>query len=194
MTTTALDRTDDVTRLLARSRAGDAAARSALFERLLPALRRVAASHVRGERPGATLGVTALLGEAWLKLRDAAITGADRSEFLALASTAMRRILVDAARARAAARRDFRKRVPLDADFAAPETRDAYVVALDVALERLALEDAFLARLVDLRFFGGLTVEETAEALDCGSATVKRGWRLARAFLHREVTREEDGQ
>lgn len=191
MTTTALDE-NDVRSLLARSRAGDAAARPALFERLLPHLRRLASLHVRGERrAGATLGVTALLGETWLRLRAAELDCADRSEFLSVASAAMRHVLVDAARARRAGKRDERRRVPLGTDLAAPEERDAYVVALDAALERLAREDAFLARLVDLRFFGGLTVEETAEALSCGTATVKRSWRLARAFLHREVTREE---
>jgi RNA polymerase sigma factor (TIGR02999 family) len=189
-TTEALD-DRDVRRLLALARAGDAAARSALFERLLPRLRAIAAAHVRGERRHASVGVTALLGEAWLKLRALELPCADRSEFLSLASAAMRRVLVDAARRRSAAKRDARRRVPLDTDLAAPAARDAYVVALDAALERLAAADPWLARLVELRFFGGLTDEETAEALACGPATVKRAWRLARAFLHREVTRDD---
>jgi RNA polymerase sigma factor (TIGR02999 family) len=181
----------DITALLARYRDGDRDA----FDRLLPMV--YAELHGRAHRqlalrrPGDTLVTTALVHEAWLKLAgSAAQSWNDRIHFFAVASRAMRQILVDAARRKTAGKRGGGARaLSLDpADLATPD-RAEELVALDEALTRLAALDDRLARTVELRFFGGLSVEETAEALGVSPRTVKRDWRAARAFLYDAVTR-----
>ena len=152
-------------------------------------LRRLAASYLRHERPGQTLQPTALVNEAYLRLlKDRPDRWQNRAHFCAIAAHSMRQILIERARARGAQKRGgARARVTLDEALVAGGTRDIDLVALDEALARLAALDPEQARLVELRFFGGLTVEETAEAMNISPATVKRHWTVARAWLAREL-------
>jgi RNA polymerase sigma-70 factor (ECF subfamily) len=152
-------------------------------------LRRLAASYLRRERPGQTLQPTALVHEAYLRLmKDKPNRWQNRAHFCAIAAHSMRQILIERARARGALKRGgARPRVTLDEALIAGGERSIDLVALDEALERLAALDPEQARLVELRFFGGLTVEETAEAMDISPATVKRHWTVARAWLSREL-------
>lgn len=179
----------EVTRLLSAWSAGDAAALEALIPLVYDELRRLAGRELRGERPGHTLQPTAVVHEAFLKLvgqKDA--TWKNRGHFFAVAAQTMRRLLVDHARQRDAKKRGGEAvRVPLDAAGVTTLPRDADVLALDQALHRLAGLDATQARVVELRYFGGLTLEETAEALDTSSSTVERSFRLAKAWLYREL-------
>lgn len=178
---------DDVTQLLLAWRGGDEAA----FERLIPLvygeLRRLARARLRREPDGHTLQPTALAHEACLKLlRHPGVDWQGRAHFLALAALEMRRILVGHARRRRAAKRGGGATfVPLADDLAGAATVD--LVDLDDALAALARLDARQGRVVELRFFGGLTVEETAHVLGVSPATVKLDWSLARAFLRREL-------
>jgi RNA polymerase sigma factor (TIGR02999 family) len=165
------------------------------LDRLLPdaylELRRLAAAYLRRERPGQTLQPTALVHEAYLRLaKDKPGRWQNRAHFCAIAANSMRQILVERARARAAVKRGGgQQRLTLvdniDAGDAGPAPVD--LLALDQALTRLAALDAQQARIVELRYFGGLSVEETAEALEISPATVKRDWSVARAFLAREL-------
>lgn len=152
-------------------------------------LRRLAASYLRRERPGQTLQPTALVNEAYLRLlKDRPDRWQNRAHFCAIAAHSMRQILIERARARGAQKRGgARARVTLDEALVAGGNRDIDLVALDEALERLAKLDPEQARLVELRFFGGLTVEETADAMHVSPATVKRHWTVARAWLAREL-------
>jgi RNA polymerase sigma factor (TIGR02999 family) len=152
-------------------------------------LRRLAASYLRRERPGQTLQPTALVHEAYLRLmKDKPDRWQNRAHFCAIAAHSMREILIERARARGALKRGgAQPRVTLDESLVAGGQRGIDLVALDEALERLALLDPAQARLVELRFFGGLTIEETAEAMDMSPATVKRHWTVARAWLAREL-------
>jgi len=152
-------------------------------------LRRLAASYLRRERPGQTLQPTALVHEAYLRLiKDKPDRWKNRAHFCAIAAHSMRQILIERARARGAQKRGgARHRVTLDDALVAGGERSIDLVALDQALERLAAFDPDQARLVELRFFGGLTVEETAEAMDTSPATVKRHWTVACAWLAREL-------
>ena len=152
-------------------------------------LRRLAASYLRRERPGQTLQPTALVHEAYLRLlKDRPDRWQNRAHFCAIAAHSMRQILIEKARARDALKRGGGgPRVTLDEALVGGGELSIDLVALDQALERLAAIDAGQARIVELRFFGGLTVEETAEALDISPATVKRHWTLARAWLAREL-------
>ena len=152
-------------------------------------LRRLAASYLRRERPGQTLQPTALVHEAYLRLmKDRPERWQNRAHFCAIAAHSMRQILIERARARGAQKRGgARPRVTLDEALVAGGERSIDILALDEALERLAALDPEQARLVELRFFGGLTVEETAEAMDISPATVKRHWAVARAWLAREL-------
>jgi RNA polymerase sigma factor (TIGR02999 family) len=176
--------------MLAAVRDGDRAA----FDRLLPLiydeLRAVARRQLRRRRPGQTLDTTALVNEAYVKLVDR--KGADwrdRGHFLSVAAVAMRHILVDHARSRVALKRGGSLRVTLDeARLGADAGADVEILALDEALTSLASLDERLSRLVELRFFGGLTVEETAGLLGVSGRTVKRDWRKARAFLHSRLS------
>ena len=152
-------------------------------------LRRLAASYLRRERPGQTLQPTALVHEAYLRLmKDRPERWQNRAHFCAIAAHSMRQILIERARARGAQKRGgAQPRVTLDEGLVAGETPSFDLVALDEALGRLEQIDAEQARLVELRFFGGLTIEETAEAIGVSPATLKRRWSLARAWLFREL-------
>lgn len=152
-------------------------------------LRRLAAAYIRRERPGHTLQPTALVHEAYLRLmKDRPDRWQNRAHFCAIAARAMRQILIERARARGAQKRGGGgPRVTLEEALVAGEAPSVDLLALDEALQRLAALDPMHARLVELRFFGGLTVEETAEALDMSPATVKRHWSAARAWLAREM-------
>jgi RNA polymerase sigma factor (TIGR02999 family) len=163
-----------------------------MFPLVYDELRRIAARAMRGERPDHTLCATALVNEAWLEISKLTrIQWQNRSHFLAIAAQAMRRVLIDYAVARRRLKRGGGQTLqPLDADAVAiavvAEQADD-VLALDEALERLTAMNERHARIVECRFFGGMSVEETAEALDISPATVKRDWALARAWLNREL-------
>lgn len=175
----------EITRLLASLQQGESAA----FDRLLPLLyeelRIVARRQLRG-RHGQTLDTTSLVHEAYLKLVDQTqAQWQDRRHFLSVAAVAMRHILVDHARRRAAQKRGGdQAKVTLDDRVMGAEERTVEVLALDEALNALAAVDERLSRLVELRYFGGLSVQETAEVLSVSDRTVKRDWRKARAFLY----------
>ena len=165
-----------------------------LFPLVYAELRRIAAREMRRERPGRTLQTTALVHEAYLRLlKDTSLSFENRAHFLGIAARAMREILIEHARGRAARKRGGGAvRLTLD-DLAAPVAAPSVdVLALDEALERLARFDERHARVVELRYFGGLSVEETAAAMDLSPATVKRAWTLARAWLFRELKGEAD--
>jgi RNA polymerase sigma-70 factor, ECF subfamily len=180
-----------VTELLLAWGSGDRSALDELVPLVHQELRRLARSQMRGERDNHTLQTTALVNEAFLRLIDLRrIRWQDRAHFLALSAQLMRRVLVDHARTR-----NYRKRgggaatVALDDVAVAVPERAADLVALDEALENLARVDPRKSRVVELRFFGGLSVEETAEALNVSPETVMRDWRLAKVWLLREMSR-----
>ena len=182
----------DVTQLLVAWGAGDAAAAERLVPAVYAELRRQAARAMRREGSEITLQTTALVHEAYLRLVDQRrVVWRSRAHFFGVAAQLMRRILVDHARGRHAAKRGggLQQLSLLDADAAIPASAEVgvEVIALHEALERLAVLDPAQARLVELRYFGGLSIEETAEALDVSPATVKREWAIARAWLRREL-------
>jgi len=186
--------TQEVTELLQSWARGDRSALDRLVPLVHEELHRLAHRCMRHEQPGHTLQTTALVNEAYLRLVNADnVRWEDRSHFFAISATVMRRIMVDFARARRAKKRDaIRLKVPVDLEslqVAAPRP-DADVVALDDALQSLAAFDARGARIVELRYFGGLTVEESAEVLGVSSKTVKRDWAAARAWLMGELERD----
>jgi RNA polymerase sigma factor (TIGR02999 family) len=182
----------DVSRLLLAWSSGQKAA----FDKLLPLiyddLRRMARRHMGRQRVGHTLQTTALIHEAYLRLVDRSdVRWQGRAHFFAVAARAMRHILVDHARARQAAKRGGEaERVTLD-DVAAFWTEPAEMIALDDALRGLAAMDERKSQVVELKFFGGLSVEEIAEVLHVSPETVARDWRLARTWLLRELSRTE---
>jgi len=155
-------------------------------------LRRVARNYLRRERPGHSLQATALVNEAYLRLAKEGVRGwKNRSHFCAIAASSMREILVERARARKASKRGgSRIRVTLGDETAAVESKPVDLLNLDEALVRMEAFDPQLARIVELRFFGGLTVEDAAKTLKISPATVKRGWSLAKAWLRREMRKE----
>jgi RNA polymerase sigma factor (TIGR02999 family) len=171
-------------------RAGNAEARDRLFSIVYQDLRRIARSHLRGRATG-TLGTTAMVNEAYLRLAGpSAGPWQDRAHFFAVASRAMRQILVDQARRKLAQKRGGGAPVTsLESRDAGQEPRFLELIELDDALGRLAALNERLARIVELRFFGDLSEQETAEALGVNERTVRRDWRKARAFLH-HVLRE----
>lgn len=181
-----------MTHLLLAWRAGDAAAGEQLLPAIYAELHRQAARAMRRESPEHTLQATALVHEAYLRLVDQnRVEWRNRAHFFGVAAQLMRRILVDHARGRDAAKRGGGiKAVTLsDVDAAgSPGEKDLDVLALNEALETLAVLDPRQARLVELRYFTGLNIEETAEALDISPATVKREWAIARAWLRRELS------
>jgi RNA polymerase sigma factor (TIGR02999 family) len=144
---------------------------------------------MRGERPGHTLQATALVHEAWLRLIDTTrIEFENRSHFFAMAAQQMRHILVDHARARRAGKRGGKaEKLPLNEVVVGPEAEQADILALDDALEALAKVDPQQSQIVELRYFGGLSIEETAAALGISPATVKRDWNMAKAWLYQEL-------
>jgi RNA polymerase sigma-70 factor (ECF subfamily) len=175
---------DDVTTLLEAARQGDEGAANRLASRVQGALRAIAAGALRGERRDHTLQATELVDEAFMRLiGQRQLTWQSRAHFYAMASQVIRRILVDHARRRRAAKRDHGLQVTLDEAVRDERTRPIDLIELDTALERLASVSPRQARVVELRFFGGLDIEATAEALAISTATVKRDWTFARAFL-----------
>jgi RNA polymerase sigma factor (TIGR02999 family) len=181
----------EITELLLEWRQGDSTAADRLFPLVYEELRRIARTHFRHSQPNPTLGATDLVHETYLKLVDQTrVATDDRGHFFALASKAMRHILVDRARRRQAAKRGGGSRqVSLVDGDGADLPRAHEILEVDEALSRLEQIDARLAHVVELRFFGGLSVEESAEALGSSERTVKRDWQKARAFLHRELER-----
>ncbi len=189
----------EITRLLRAWGAGDAEALERLIPHIYNDLRRAARRHMRNERPGNTLESTALVHEAFLRLVD--VHGADwkdRAHFFAVASQMMRRILVDAARARVSAKRgghlqreEHSGAPDLDRIPDLSSSRDGELVAIHDALDGLVRIDVRKARVVELRFFGGLSVDETAVVLGVSPQTVMRDWKLAKAWLAREMKRND---
>lgn len=178
----------DVTALLLAWNQGDEAARNRLIEVVYRELRRVARNHLRRERGDHSLTPTALVHETYVKLVDLQrIQWQNRAHFFAMSARLMRRILVDHARARTAAKRGGGQTVAIDTADIGITPVSIEVLALDAVLEKLAAVDERQSRLVELRFFAGLTVEETAAVLDVAPITVKRDWAYARAWLFREL-------
>jgi RNA polymerase sigma factor (TIGR02999 family) len=182
-----------LTELLARWQAGDEES----LRRLLPAvyneLRRLAHYHLRNERPNHTLQSTALVNEAYLRLMKVdPVRFENRDQFFALAAHLMRRILVDHARQRNAAKRDGGIALELNDAIAFRKTRSLDLLALDEALDGLSRMDPQQCRVVELRFFAGLSIEETSRALGISPATVKRDWSTAKAWLHHEISRNDE--
>jgi RNA polymerase sigma factor (TIGR02999 family) len=160
-----------------------------LAPRVYDELRRLAAAHMRREAPGQTLQATALVHEVYLRLADAGTPWHDERHFVGIAARSMRQVLVDRARARGAQKRwAGLNRVSLHESLAIGAESENMLPALDEALTRLEQIDAEQARIVELRFFVGLTVEEAADALGMSPATLKRRWSLARAWLFRELS------
>ena len=200
------DPSPDVTRLLTEMSAGKEAAADELLPLVYAELLRMAHERLRHEREGHTLATVDLVHEAYLRLVDGAAVGwQDRAHFFAVASSVMRRLLVDWARARRAAKRGGdQAALSLDAapggvpdsagdggallERVAAPVHDETLIELDEALTRLATRSERQARVVECRYFGGLTIEESAEALAVSPSTVKDDWRLARAWLTREMT------
>jgi RNA polymerase sigma factor (TIGR02999 family) len=183
----------DVTLILQRMERGDPGAGTELLSLVYEELRRLAAQKMAHEAAGGTLQPTALVHEAWLRLGGDAPPGwRSRAHFFGAAAEAMRRILIDHARSRRALRRGGgREQVGLSQlDLAAAPTEDDHVLAVHEALEKLAAFDPSKAELVKLRYFGGLTFEEAAAALDIAVPTAKRWWVFARAWLHSEIRLE----
>lgn len=186
----------DVTQLLAAWRQGDQSALNKLMPLVYRDLRRLAQHHFRQERKDHTLQATALIHETYLRLIDQSqVNWKDRAHFFGIASHLMREILVDYARKRKAAKRGGgAKELNLDeAVFVSPE-QDPDLAILDDALQRLEEIDPEQSKIVELRFFGGLTIEETAHALNCSVATVKRKWQLARIWLFHMIRKGETGE
>jgi RNA polymerase sigma-70 factor (ECF subfamily) len=179
----------EVTKLLVQMRAGQKGAEEKLIPLVYAELRRLAAHYLRAERADHTLQPTALVHEAYLRLTQMQeMDWQSRSHFFATAATLMRRILVDHARAlRADKREGFREAINIEDVLVASPEKSAELIALDEALERLEKLDVRRSKIVELRFFGGLSEEETGEVLGISSRTVKRDWRIAKAWLYNEV-------
>lgn len=181
----------DITALLMAWNNGDEKALDSLMPRVYPELRRIARQHLGRRAPGHTLESAALANEAYLKLtRAGGIRCESRVHFLALCSQIIRRILVDHARKRGYAKRGGDAvRVPLDEVLVGARARGVEILALNDALDSLSKIDARKRQVVELRYFGGLTVEETAEILAISSETAKRDWKMAKTWLFRELGR-----
>jgi RNA polymerase sigma factor (TIGR02999 family) len=179
----------DVTRLLQRWSAGDSQAREALLPLVYGELRRLAGSYMRRERPDHTLQATALVHEAYLRLVDQkSVSWRNRAHFYGIAAQEMRRILTDHARARLTEKRGAgAQKLSLDEALTVATERDAGLLALDEALLTLEALDTQQVRVVELRYFAGLTVDEAAEVLQISPATVDRKWSSAKAWLYREL-------
>jgi RNA polymerase sigma factor (TIGR02999 family) len=192
-----LDRMSEVTRILSAMEQGDSQAAEHLLPLVYDELRRLAAQHLANEKPGQTLTATALVHEAYLRL----VGKADeprwesRGHFYAAAAESMRRILVENARRKRSLKRGggLARQELREVELVAPEPRED-LLALDEALDRLAAKDQLKADLVKLRYFAGLPGAQAARALGISRATADRYWAYARAWLHREMTREDDGR
>ena len=184
--------TSDITQMLREWSGGKPEALDNLLPLVYAELHRQAANFLRKERPGHTLQTTALINEAYLKLVDRRdVNWQNRAHFFAVAATAMRRILIDYAKAKHREKRggDNIKLSLGEVILVAAEEKGVDLIALDEALNKLAAFDAQQARVVELRYFSGLSLEETAEALHVSRATVARDWEAARAWLHRELSK-----
>ena len=175
-------------------KSGDQESLQALLAVAYRELHRLAQHHLRGERPDHTLQSTALVHEAYLRLvKPGSLQPQSRAHFFGLASQLMREILVDHARGRNAGKRDGGARLTLDEAAELSKSKGVDLLALDDALNELSRMSARQSRIVELRFFGGLSIEETAEFLGVSSATVEREWAAARAWLYRQINRTERG-
>jgi RNA polymerase sigma-70 factor (ECF subfamily) len=179
----------EVTRLLNDLRSGKREAEATLIPIVYKELRRLAAHYLRAERPDHTLQPTALVHEAYLRLtKIREVDWQSRSHFFATAACVMRRILVDHARRRRANKREgFRDAIGLEEDFVVSPSRTSELLALDDALDKLAKLNVRQSKIVELRFFGGMSEAETGSVLGISARTVKRDWRMARAWLHNEM-------
>jgi len=182
-----------VTQLLRAWRQGDAAALDQLVPVVYQKLRRLARHYMAGQRPGHTLQATALVNEAYMRLIDCEqVNWKDRAHFFAISARMMRRVLVEFARARQYQKRGAgARKTSLDEGVIASPQRGQDLVALDDALQALAAEYPRQAQVVELRFFGGLSVEETAEVLHVSAITVMRDWQLAKVWLARELKKRD---
>jgi RNA polymerase sigma factor (TIGR02999 family) len=179
-----------VTELLVASHKGDPEALNKLLPLVYDELRRVAERYLRRERPDHTLQATALVHEAYIRLIDQDVPWQNRAHFFGIAAEMMRRILIDHARGLQAAKRGSGGiKLPLDDVINLSDERAADLIVLDEAMKALAEIDPQKSRIVELRFFGGLSIEETAEVLGLGTATIIRQWKLAKAWLYHEVSK-----
>ncbi len=182
----------DVTQLLQRWSGGDSAALEELTPLIYAELHRVAKSYMRRERDGHTLQTSALVNEAYIRLIDwKTAKWENRAHFFGVSAQLMRRILVDFARSRPKIRDGIARNVSLEEAFDVAAEKDADLVALDEALTELAKFDERKSKIVELKFFGGLSVEETAEVLKISGVTVMREWQKAKAWLYRELNGEQ---
>jgi RNA polymerase sigma-70 factor, ECF subfamily len=182
----------NVTELLVASSHGDPEALNKLLPLVYSELRRVAERYLRHERSDHTLQATALVHEAYLRLIDQNVPWQNRAHFFGIAAEMMRRILIDHARGLQAAKRGSGGiKLPLEEVINLSDERAADLLDLDEALKALAEIDPQKSRIVELRFFGGLSIEETAEVMGIGTATVIRQWKLAKAWLYHEVSKKE---
>lgn len=189
-------RTGSIAQLVEQASSGDERATSQLLPIVYDELRRLARGYMARERPGQTIQATALVHEAYLRLvKDKKQDWQGRTHFLAIAARSMRQILIERARAKGAAKRggEF-SRITLDEGAVRDVGESIDLLAVDEALTKLAELDEQQARIVELRFFGGLSIEETAKALGVSPATVKRSWTVAKAWLRREVRGEGGGE
>ena len=188
--------TNEVTQLLVSWSNGDESALDKLMPLVHQELRRLAKGYMRRERPGHTLQTTALINEAYLRLVDwKNVQWQNRSHFFAVAAQMMRRILVDFARSRPLPKRDGGARLAdLDEAAVLTDEKETDLIALDEALTALAAVDARKSQIVEMKFFGGLSVEETAEVLKLSPVTVMREWSKAKAWLYRELSRSATGE
>lgn len=184
----------NVTQLLISAQRGDKAALDRLLPLVYAELRRLAAAYLRRERPNHTLQATALVHEAYLRLVDQrAVDWQNRAQFLGLAAEMMRRILVNYALQNTAQKRGgYRTRLALDDAVSSFTEAGVDLISLDEALQRLATLDPRQSRIVELRFFGGLSVEETAEVIGVSAITIKREWRIAKAWLYDQLKSQVD--
>ena len=180
----------DVTILLDRINEGDGKAPEQLLPLVYGELRKLAQSYLQNERRDHTLQATALVHEAYIRLVDwEKVSWQNRAHFFSVAANVMRKILVDHAREKKAQKRDFGQKLALEevSGFQTQKPREIDLIALDDALEKLSKFDQTQSKIVELRFFGGLTIEETAHALKISPATVKREWAIAKTWLFREI-------
>jgi RNA polymerase sigma factor (TIGR02999 family) len=179
--------------LLAKWQAGDEEALASLLPIVYDELRRLAHRYLQKERPGHTLQSTALVHEAYLRLiKQEGLEFENRGHFFGICAQLMRQILVEHARSQRAAKRDFGRRLTLEDAVDAAKIRSVDLIALDDALTDLAKLDQNQSRIVELRYFGGLSIEETSQVLGVSPATIKREWATARAWLHHEMSRTEE--
>lgn len=187
-----MDEKGDVTRLLAAISGGDVAAWDALFPLVYDRLQVIAHRQLRGEQTGHTFATSDLVHEAYFSLVGIeTVSWTDRIHFMAIAARAMRRVLIDHARARGAQKRGGRReQAALDVDALAADVPDEQLLDLDEALHRLEERNERYGRIVECRFFAGMSIEDTAKVLGVSPTTVKRDWLVARAWLHKELSDE----